>query len=101
MSDTEKDVMKIFRESAPAEEDLFERSYVNHYAWSLALVAIGFCFWLILALVNAENQRNALLGKQCADPLFKGEYDMQCLKTVHTREHWWQHVGYALTHLKP
>ncbi|SFU67395.1 hypothetical protein [Pseudoduganella namucuonensis] len=101
MSDTEKEVMTIYRESAPDESRLFWRTYVNHFAWSLALVAITFSAWLMIALANTENQRNALLTKKCMDPVFKTEFDTACLKTVRTRDHWWQHVGYALTNAVP
>jgi hypothetical protein len=51
--------------------------------------------------VNAENQRNALISKQCRDPVFKTELDKSCLRTVQSREHWWQHLSYAMTHLHP
>jgi hypothetical protein len=101
MSDTEKEVMTIYRESAPDEDRLFWQSHVNHFAWSLLLIVIAFCFWLVVALANAENQRNAYALNKCADPMFKGEVVAQCLKTVRTREHWWQHVYFALTHTSP
>lgn len=101
MSDIEKDIMTIYRESKPVEEDLFERSYVNHVAWCLVLVLLGLALWLGVALINAENQRYALVGKLCADPVFKGEIDKVCLSKVRSREHWWQHVGYAMTHVRP
>jgi hypothetical protein len=52
-------------------------------------------------LINAENQRNALITNQCADHVFKGEIDYKCLRTVHSREHWWQHLSYALVNYKP
>jgi uncharacterized membrane protein YeiB len=97
----EGDVMKIYKESAPVIETLYERAYINHIAWSVAVLALGMIVWLMLALANAENQRNALLTKQCADPVFKGEVDLICLRTVHSREHWWQHISYALTNLQP
>jgi len=97
----EGEVMKIYKESSPLIETLFEWAYINHVAWSLAVLALGFIVWLLIALSNAENQRNALMTKQCADPVFKGELDKKCLRTVHSREHWWQHVGYALTHVSP
>ncbi|GJI98759.1 hypothetical protein [Duganella vulcania] len=97
----EGEVMKIYKESSPVIETLFEWAYINHVAWSLAVLALGFIVWLLIALTNAENQRNALMTKQCADPVFKGELDKKCLHTVHSREHWWQHVGYALTHVSP
>jgi hypothetical protein len=97
----EGEVMKIYKESSPVIESLFEWAYINHVAWSLAVLALGFIVWLVIALTNAENQRNALITKQCADPVFKGELDKKCLRTVHSREHWWEHVTYALTHLSP
>jgi hypothetical protein len=97
----EGEVMKIYKESSPVIESLFEWAYINHVAWSLAVLALGFIVWLVIALTNAENQRNALMTKQCADPVFKGELDKKCLRTVHSREHWWEHVTYALTHLSP
>ncbi|WGG49197.1 hypothetical protein [Rugamonas sp. DEMB1] len=100
-NDVEKGVMKMYRESEPNIEDLYERSYINHIAWSVLVLALGLIFWLTIALINAENQRNALYTAMCADPVFKGELDKKCLKSVHSREHWWQHVGYALTHVRP
>ncbi len=101
MSGKEKDVMTMFRESEPSEDGLFEHSYVNHLAWSLLVVAIGLVLWLAIALVNAENQRNALMTKACVDPVFKNELDLKCLTLVRSREHWWQHLAYALVHLRP
>lgn len=97
----EGQVMKIYKESSPIIENLFEWAYINHLAWSLAVLALGLVVWLTIALSNAENQRNALATKQCADPIFKGEIDKKCLRSVQSREHWWQHVSYALTHLSP
>lgn len=99
--EAEGQVMKIYKESSPVLENLFEWAYINHLAWSLALVFLGLIFWLCLALVNAENQRNALMTKQCMDPVFKTELDKKCLRTVQSREHWWQHLTYALSHLSP
>ncbi|NRR33810.1 hypothetical protein HSX11_26875 [Oxalobacteraceae bacterium] len=99
--DVEGGVMKMYSDSAPEIENLYERSYINHIAWSILVMAIGMIIWLCIALINAENQRNALMTKQCADPVFKGEIDNKCLRLVHSREHWWQHIGYALTHVKP
>lgn len=105
ISDKQKDaqgeVMKIYKESSPAIENLFEWAYINHVAWTLAVLALGFIFWLVIALANAENQRNALMTGQCADRVFKGEIDKKCLRTVQSREHWWQHVSYALAHVQP
>ncbi|MBA5690033.1 hypothetical protein [Rugamonas apoptosis] len=100
-NEVEKGVMKMYRESEPDINTLYEYSYINHIAWSTLLIAIGLIVWLTIALSNAENQRNALINRQCADPVFKGEIDTKCLKTVHSREHWWQHVAYALRHVKP
>ena len=90
MSDVEGKILKIYDKSKPEEEHLFDSSNWNHAAWVLVVVLAGLVFWLAIALVNAENQRNALMTKQCVDPVFKGEIDQQCLLTVHSREHWWQ-----------
>jgi hypothetical protein len=65
---------------------------------SLFVIALGLIVWLSIALVNAENQRNALLSGSCQDPVFKGSFDQRCLASVRSREHWWQHLSYALTH---
>ncbi|NYE62269.1 hypothetical protein FHW58_003484 [Duganella sp. 1224] len=94
-------VMKIYKESSPALETLFEWSYINHVAWSLVIVFLGLILWMGVALVNAENQRNALINKQCRDQVFKTEVDMKCLRSVQSREHWWEHLGYAMSHLSP
>lgn len=94
-------VMQIYTASAPVVEELYERSYINHIAWSAVVVALGVILWMGLALVNAENQRNALYTKQCADQVFKGEIDKACLRNVHSREHWWQHLAYAMSHISP
>jgi hypothetical protein len=67
----------------------------------LVAVLVGMVFWLCIALVNAENQRYALVTNKCADPVFKGELDRQCLRTVHSREHWWEHLWYGVSHVKP
>ena len=101
MSEAEGKVLKIYDGSRPLDEDLFEVSYVNHIAWSLVIVLAGLLFWFGLALINAENQRNALITKQCADLVFKGEIDHKCLQLVHSRPHWWQHLGYGLSHVSP
>jgi hypothetical protein len=97
----EAEVMKIYKESSPALENLFEWAYINHVAWSLVVVFLGLILWLSVALVNAENQRNALMTKQCADPIFKGELDKKCLRNVQSRDHWWQHLSYALSNTSP
>jgi hypothetical protein len=41
------------------------------------------------------------MSNKCPDPVFKGAIDQQCLARVHSREHWWQHLGYAMTHVMP
>ncbi|MCA1247017.1 hypothetical protein [Massilia sp. MS-15] len=99
--DVEREVLKMYDRSRPNEDDLFETSRVNHIAWSLAVFCAGLAIWLGIALVNAENQRYALLTNQCPDPLFKGAIDKACLVTVHSREHWWEHLWYAATHVRP
>jgi hypothetical protein len=101
MSNAEGKILKIYDKSKPDEEHLFDSSNWNHLAWTLVVVLAGLVFWLAVALVNAENQRNALVSKQCQDPIFKGEIDQQCLLTVHSREHWWQHLWYGMRHVKP
>jgi hypothetical protein len=101
MSDVEREVLKMYDRSKPVDEDLFETSNVNQVAWTLAVVLAGMVIWLCIALVNAENQRYALATNKCADPLFKGEVDKKCLVMVRSRDHWWEHLGYALTHVKP
>lgn len=101
MSDAEKKILRIYDGSRPVDEDLFETSYVNHAAWTLAVLMAGLAVWLAIALVNAENQRHALMTKQCLDPVFKGEVDMVCMQVVNSREHWWEHLWYGMTHLRP
>jgi hypothetical protein len=101
MSDVEGKILKIYDKSKPEVEDLFDSSNWNHLAWCLAVVLGGLVVWLSIALVNAENQRNALMTNKCADPVFKGAIDQQCLMTVHSRDHWWEHLWYGFTHVKP
>jgi hypothetical protein len=101
MSDVEEKLLKIYDGSKPVEDDLFETSRVNQLAWTLVAVLSGVVIWFAIALVNAENQRHALMTKQCADPVFKGEIDQRCLLTVSSREHWWNHLWYAATTLRP
>lgn len=60
---------------------------------ALALAAI---MLLGSALVRTENQRYALQGGMCIDPVLKIA-DLVCLKSVQTRTHWWWHLFYALT----
>jgi hypothetical protein len=101
MSDVEGKILKMYDKSKPDEEHLFDSSNWNHAAWMLVVALVGLVFWLTVALVNAENQRNALVTNKCQDPVFKGEIDRQCLLTVRSRDHWWEHLGYALRHVKP
>jgi len=101
MSDAEKKILKIYDGSRARDEDLFETSRVNQLAWTLVVVAFGIIVWLCIALVNAENQRYALMTNQCADPVFKGAVDKRCLAVVSSRDHWWEHLWYGVTHLRP
>jgi hypothetical protein len=41
------------------------------------------------------------MTNKCPDPLFKGAIDQQCLVLVRSRDHWWEHLWYAVTHVKP
>jgi hypothetical protein len=101
MSDVEKKILQMFDGAKPVDEDLFETSHVNHIAWTLVVLLCGVVFWFGIALVNAENQRNALISNQCADPVFKGQVDQHCLAMARSREHWWEHLWYGVTHLSP
>ncbi|WP_426170463.1 hypothetical protein [Pseudoduganella sp. R-34] len=101
MDQREEGVMRAFRESAPDEAGLVQRTWVNHFAWTLVVLLSGLVFWLVVAVVNAENQRNALANMQCRDRVFKEEIDRQCMLSVQSREHWWQHLVYAMKHTKP
>ena len=101
MSYVEKKILKIYDGSRPVEEDLFETSMINQVAWTLVVLIAGLAVWLAIALVNAENQRNALATKQCLDPVFKGEVDVACMRVVNSRAHWWNHLWYGMTHLRP
>jgi hypothetical protein len=101
MSDVEKKILKIYDGSRPVEEDLFETSMINQVAWTLVVLIAGLAVWLAIALVNAENQRNALMTKQCVDPVFKAEVDVACMQVVNSRPHWWNHLWYGMTHLQP
>ncbi|OYO26393.1 hypothetical protein [Janthinobacterium sp. PC23-8] len=62
--------------------------------WILCAAALALVAWLALAVVNVENQRNALASKACA------ETDTQCLAAASTRAHWWQHLAHAMTHVR-
>lgn len=97
MDKKEQAVMAMYDATRPGEFSGVP-SNVNHLAWSLLAVAVGLIAWLLIALSNAENQRNALMTKVCQDRVFAAEIDTRCLERVKTRDHWWQHVSYALTH---
>lgn len=99
-NDVEREVLKIYEGSRPNEDELFETSRVNHVAWSLAAVCALVSIWLAIALVNAENQRYALMTNQCPDLVFKSGVDKACLATVHSRDHWWEHLWYGVTHVR-
>ena len=101
MSDREKGIMEAYDALEPDGKRLFTVSKVNHLAWSLVVLLAILACWLAAALVNAENQRHALMTKQCQDRVFKEEVDRTCLLTVRSREHWWQHLGYGMGHLSP
>ena len=101
MSEAEKKVLNMYGESMPTEAPPPEPTWVNHIVLTLLVLALAMIVWLTLALVNAENQRNAYATKACPDPVFPGAADPKCMAGVKTREHWWDHVGYALTHLHP
>jgi hypothetical protein len=101
MSDAEEKILKIYDGSRPVDEDLFERNMINQLAWTLVVLLAGLAVWLAIALVNAENQRNALMTRQCVDPIFKTEVDVACLQVVDSRPHWWNHLWYGMTHLQP
>jgi hypothetical protein len=100
MNEVEGKVLNMYDKSRPVEEDLFETTHVNQVAWTLVVLFGALVIWLVIALVNAENQRNALMTNKCADPLFKGEVDKQCLVMVRSRDHWWEHLGYAMMHVR-
>ncbi|HEX8785953.1 MAG TPA: hypothetical protein VF793_07215 [Telluria sp.] len=99
MSDVEGKILKMYDKSKPEDEDLYDISHVNQWAWSLVVVLVGVILWLCIALVTAENQRFALASGMCQDPVFPGTFDKQCLVNVHSRDHWWQHLWYAGTHI--
>ncbi|MFC5512205.1 hypothetical protein ACFPOU_13845 [Massilia jejuensis] len=101
MSDGERKVLELYEGARPRDEELFETSNVNHLAWSLVVILFGLVLWLCIALVNAENQRHALMTNKCPDPVFKNGVDKACLYTVRSRDHWWEHLWYAFTHVNP
>lgn len=92
--------MKAYEGSIPKEEHLYETSHVNHYAWTLLVLACGVIVWLCVALVHAENQRYAMEIGKCQDPAFPGQIEKSCLAHVHSRDHWWEHLWYAVRQVK-
>jgi len=101
MANREEDVMQAYRDSIPDESRLFNRTRINQVAWTLIVLLCGLVFWMAIALINAENQRNALINKQCRDRVFPEEIDKACIVSVHSREHWWEHLAYAMWHTSP
>jgi hypothetical protein len=99
MKDKEEGIMAMYRESRP-QDYVEEVDTTNYLVWTLLSFALGLVAWLLIALGNAENQRNALATKACQDQVFPAEIDRKCLSMVRTREHWWQHVYFGLTNLK-
>jgi hypothetical protein len=99
--EAEKKILKIYDGSRPVDEDLFETSTINQVAWTLVVLLAGVVVWLAIALVNAENQRQALATKQCLDPVFTTEVDVACMRVVNSRPHWWDHLWYGMMHLHP
>jgi hypothetical protein len=95
----EHGMMKAYEGSLPNEENLYETTRVNQIAWVLVVVLFGVVLWLCFALVRAENQRYAMEKGMCMDPAFPTQVDKACLVTVHSRDHWWQHLGYAVRHV--
>lgn len=73
-----------------------DKRIMKKMPWLLLALTVLLIVWLLVAIVHAENQRNALMGKTCADPVVKGNTDMVCLASVQSRDHWWQHLVYAL-----
>lgn len=97
MNEKEKAIMAMYQASRPGHFS-GAASMVNHWAWSALALALGLIVWLLIALVHAENERNALMTRACQDRVFPAEVDARCLARVRTRAHWWQHVAYALSH---
>ncbi|TFW14868.1 hypothetical protein E4L96_18705 [Massilia arenosa] len=100
MSDTkEHGMMKAYGGSLPNEENLYDTTRVNQVAWTLVVILMGVVFWLCFALVHAENERFAMEKSMCKDPAFPTQVDTRCLPTVHSRDHWWEHLWYAVRHV--
>jgi hypothetical protein len=73
MSDIEGKILRIYDKSKPEDEDLYETSNVNHCGLGPGGVFRRPGHLAGIALVNAENQRYALITNKCQDPLFKAE----------------------------
>lgn len=58
-------------------------------------------FNVAVALINAENQCNALSNKQCRDRVFPDEIDKNCMLSVLSREHCREYLGFAMWHTTP
>ena len=101
MSEKEGKILEIYEGSRAREEELYDLTWVNQVAWTLSVLFAGIIIWLALALINAENQRNALVSGKCGDPVFRGSFDHKCLSLVRSRDHWWEHLWYGVTHVKP
>jgi hypothetical protein len=95
----EAGMMHAYDGALPEEGRLFDTTRVNQLAWTLVVVLAGVALWLCFALVHAENERYALEQGMCQDAAFPGQIDKRCLPTVHSRAHWWQHLGYAVRHV--
>ena len=98
MNEKEKKLMAIYRETRPPSVFVGAPGTTSHLPWSLLAIAVGLMLWLAIAVVNAENLRHALVSKSCQDRVFPAELDQRCLAFVQTRDHWWQHLHYALVH---
>jgi hypothetical protein len=99
MKEKEEGVMAMYRDSLPPDY-VEEADTTNYFGWTLLSMALGLVAWVLISRSNAENQRNALMTKACQDPVFAAEIDRKCLSMVRTRDHWWEHVYYALGHLR-
>lgn len=94
----EEKLIAAYGGALPDEKELYYATRINHGILTLMLIACGLVVWLSICLVNAENQRYTMIKGQCADPVFKGQMDVACLRTTRSREHWWQHLWYAVNH---
>jgi hypothetical protein len=101
MSDAEGKILKIYDKSKPEDEDLHETQHYNPLGVGSGC---GPGRPGLLALHRPRECREPALcpdHQQVPDPVFKGEVDRQCLRTVRSREHWWEHLWYGVSHVKP